>query len=76
MSEINVTAPDSPAALNSPSTELTLVAERLLMRPDRFERLYKKHLDALDGPRRLEVMLEMSNLTQERGKWQLSQPLC
>ena len=63
MSEINETAPASPAALNAPSTKLTLVAVRLLRRPDRFERLYKTHLDALDGPRRLELMLEISNLT-------------
>ena len=42
MSESNETAPASPAALNAPLTELTLVAERLLRRPDRFERLYKK----------------------------------
>ena len=68
MSEINETAPASPAALNAPSTELPLFAERLLMRPDRFESLYKNHLDVLDGPRRLELMLEMSNLTQERGE--------
>ena len=68
MSEINETSPVSSAALNVPSTELTLVAERLLRRPNRFERLYKKHLDALDVPRRLELMLEMSNLTQERGE--------
>ena len=66
MSEINETAPALPATLNAPATELTLVAERLPRRPDRFERLYKKHLDPLDGPRRLELMLEMSNLTQER----------
>ena len=59
MSEINETAPASPAALNAPLTELTLVEERLLRRLDRLERLYKKHLNALDGPRRLELMLEM-----------------
>ena len=46
MSEIKETAPASPAALNAPSAELTLVAERLLRRPDRFESLFKKHLDA------------------------------
>ena len=63
MSEINETAPALPAALNAPSTELILVAERLLTRPDRFESVYKKHLDALDGLRRLELMLKMSNLT-------------
>ena len=68
MCEINETAPASPAPPNAPSTKLTLVAERLLRRPDRFERLYKKHLDALNGPRRLELMLEISNLTQERGE--------
>ena len=60
MSEINESAPASPAALaNAPSTELTLVAERLLRRPDRFERLCKKHLDALDA-----------------GRLRLSLPLC
>ena len=68
MFEINETAPASPAALNAPSTELTLVAERLLKRPHRFQRLYKKHLDALYGPRRIDLMLEMSNLTQGRGE--------
>ena len=68
MSEINATAPASPAALNAPSTELRLIAERLLRGPDCFERLYNKHLDALDGPRRLVLMLKMSNLTQERGE--------
>ena len=68
MSTINETEPASPATLNAPSTELTSVAERLLRRPDRFERLYRKHLDALDGLRRRELMLEMSNLTQERGE--------
>ena len=68
MSKINETAPASPGALNAPSTELTLVAKRLLTRPNRFERLYKKHLGALYGPRRLELMLDMSNLTQKRGK--------
>ena len=66
MSEIDEGAPASPAALSPPSTELTLVAKRLLRRADRFKRLHKKHLDALDGPQRLELMLEMSNLTQER----------
>ena len=50
MFEINETAAASLAALNEPWTELTLVAERLLKRPNRFERLYKKHLDVLDGP--------------------------
>ena len=68
MSKINETAPASAAALNAPTTELTLVAERLLRRPGRFERLYNKHLDTLDGPQRLELVLEMSNLTQEMGK--------
>ena len=38
----------------------------MLKRPDPFEGLYKKHLDALDGPQRLEIMLKMSNLTPER----------
>ena len=68
MSEINETAPASPAGLNARSTELTLVAQRLLRWPDPFERLYKKHLDVRDGPRRLEIMLEMSNLTQKKGE--------
>ena len=68
MSEINGTVPASPAALNTPSTELRLVTERLLRRPDRFERLYKKHVGALDGPRSLKLKLEMSNLTQDRAE--------
>ena len=68
MCEINETAPASPAALNAHSTQLTLVAERLLRRPDRFKRLDKKYLDVVDGRRRLELMLIMSNLTLERGK--------
>ena len=76
MSEIKETAPALPAALNPPSTKLTLVAERLLMRPNHLERLYTKHLDALDEPQSLEPMLEMSILTQERGKLQLSWTQC
>ena len=68
MSENHEAAPASPAALNAPSTELTLVAERLLRIPDHLERLYKKHLDALDRHQRLELLLEMLNLTQERGE--------
>ena len=68
MSEINKTAPTLPADPNAPLTELTLVAERLLRWPDRFERVYQKYLDALDGPQRPELMLNMSNLTPERGK--------
>ena len=50
MSEINETAPASPTAVNAPSTELTLITQRLLRRPHGFERLYKKHLATLDGP--------------------------
>ena len=50
MSESHETAPASQATLTAPSTELILVAEELLRRPNRFERLYKKHLEALDGP--------------------------
>ena len=68
MSEINETAPASPAAVNAPSTELTLITERLLRRPHSFKRLYKKHLATLDGPRRLELMLTLPNLTQETGE--------
>ena len=76
MSEIKETAPALPAALNPPSTELTLVAERSLMRPTHLERLYTKHLNALYEPQRVEPMLEMSILTQEGGKLQLSWTLC
>ena len=68
MSESNETAPASPAALNAPLTEITLVTERLLRWPDRFERPYEKFLEALDGPYHLQLMLEISNLTQERGE--------
>ena len=66
MAEINATAPASLAALNATSSELILVAERLLMGPHCFERLPKKHLDTLGGPQRLDLMLKISNLTQER----------
>ena len=68
MSEINETAPASPAAVNAPSTELTLITQRLLRRPHGFERLYKKHLATLDGPWRLELMVKLPNLTQETGE--------
>ena len=60
---LNTPAPDTPAtpvadpvlALPSESaivplcTELSLVGDRLLRRPDALERLVKKHLNALNG---------------------------
>ena len=49
-------------------TELTLVAERLLRRPDSLERLCRKHLKSLEGPKRLELVVEMSERAQERGE--------
>ena len=61
----------SPATLTdttvSTSTKLVLVAERLLRRPDCLEKLCK-HLYTPDGPQSLELMIEMPQLTQERGK--------
>ena len=73
MSE-NVTAtaepvPASPSLSVTPlCTEFTLVAERLLRRPDKLERLCKKDLKSLEGPKRLELMAEISERTQERGE--------
>ena len=73
MSE-NVTAtaesvPASSYLLVTPlCTKLTLVAERLLRRPDRLERLYKQYLKSLEGPECLELMAEIYEPTQERGK--------
>ena len=67
MSEINEIAPASPHTCNTPSTEHTLVAGRLLRRPDHFERFDQKHLARRDGPWRLELVLEISNRSQKRG---------
>ena len=83
MSATNDLVPASPAspapstsesALSVP-TELTLVAERRLRRPDRLELLCKKHLKALDGPRRLDLIVELAERTQDGERWQLTQPL-
>ena len=61
--------PTSPSeSTASPSKELTLVAGRLLRKPDRLEKLCRKQLMALEGPDRLELMIELSEQTQERGE--------
>ena len=45
-----VLTPSSESAIVPLHTELSLVAERLLRRPDALERLAKKHLKTLTGP--------------------------
>ena len=75
MSEETTTLTTSNSLLTSPSEstappskELTLIAGRLLRKPDRLEKLCRKHLMALEGPDRLELMIELSEQTQERGE--------
>ena len=63
-----VLTPSSESAIVPLCTELSLVAERLLRRPDALEWLVKKHLKTLKGPQRLELMTEVSERTQERGE--------
>ena len=58
--------PPSPSAL-SLSTDLSLTAERLLRRPDRLERLYKKHLKSLEGNLCADLIVELSERTLDRG---------
>ena len=63
-----VPASPSESAVAPLSTELTLVAEQLLRRPNALERLVKKHLKSLSGPQRLELVTEVSERTQGKGK--------
>ena len=63
-----VVAPPPESAIAPLHTELSLVAERLLRRPDTLERLVKKHLKTLNVPQRLELVAEVSEWTQERGE--------
>ena len=63
-----VLTPPSESAIVPLRTELSLVADRLLRRPDTLEWLIKKHLKSLSGPQRLEWMAEVSDRTQERGE--------
>ena len=61
--------PASPSESAAPvCTEPTLVAEQLLRRPDRLERLCRKHFKSLEGPKRLELVVEMSERAQDRGE--------
>ena len=61
--------PTSPFESTAPfSQELTLVAGRLLRKPNRLEKLCRKQLMALEGPDRLELMIELYKQTQERGE--------
>ena len=63
-----VLAPPSESAIVPLRTELSLVPDRLLRRPNALERLIKKHRKTLSRPQRLELMTEVSEMTQERGK--------
>ena len=63
-----VLAPPSKSAIAPLCTELSVVADQLLRRPDALERLIKKHLMTLSGPQRLELMAEVSERTEERGE--------
>ena len=63
-----VVAPPSVSAIAPLCTEMSLVAERLLRRPDTLGMLVKKHLKTLNGPQRLELVAEVSKRTQERGE--------
>ena len=62
-----VVPPPSESAIAPLRTELSLVTERLLRRPDILGRLVKKHLKTLNGPQRLELVAEVLERTQERG---------
>ena len=62
-----VLAPPSESAIVPLCRELSLVADRLLRRPDALERLIKKHSKTLRGPQRLGLMAEVSERTQETG---------
>ena len=57
----------SPSAL-SLATDLSLTTERLLMRPDRLERLCKKHLKSLKGNLRADLIVELLEWTLDRGE--------
>ena len=56
-----------PSAL-SLATDLSLTAERLLRRPDRLERLCKKHLKSLEGNLRADLIVELSERTLDWGE--------
>ena len=58
----------SESAIAPLRTALSLVAERVLMRPHIVERLIKKHLRTPNGPYHLELVAEVSQWTQERGE--------
>ena len=63
-----VLAPPSKPAIVPLRTELSLVADWLLRRPDVLERLVKKHLKTLNGPQALELIADISERIQERGE--------